>query len=73
MSRVFPGEKLPPLDKVPGHVLHGWKDLSEGDKKRLAEGKPVRGWPHDESLAVGHRWDSERPRASKFPKDWTDQ
>lgn len=73
MSRVFPGEKLPPLDKMPGHVLHGWKDLSEGDKKRLAEGKPVRGWPHDESLAEGHRWDSERPRASRFPKDWTDQ
>lgn len=23
MSSVFPGEKLPPLDKMPGHVLHG--------------------------------------------------
>lgn len=73
MSKVFPGEKLPPLDRMPGHVLHGWRDLSDGDRKRLANGEAVRGWPHDESLADGHRWDSERPGASKFPKDWTDQ
>lgn len=64
MSRVFPGEKLPPLDKMPGNVLHGWRD------------KPARdgsGWPHDESLADGHRWDTERVDASEFPDDWTDQ
>lgn len=64
MSRVFPGEKLPPLDRMPGHVLHGWRDRPSRDG---------RGWPHDESLADGHRWDSQRPGASKFPKDWTDQ
>ena len=73
MSTVFPGERLPPLNKMPGHVLYGWRDLSEGDKKRLANGETVRGWPHDESLADGHRWDSERKGASKFPKEWTDQ
>ncbi|MDO5033071.1 hypothetical protein [Corynebacterium sp.] len=73
MSTVFPGEKLPPLDRMPGHVLHGWRDLSDGDRKKLAKGKTVQGWPHDESLADGHRWDSEREGASKFPKDWPDQ
>lgn len=72
-SSVFPGEKLPPLGKMPGHVLYGWRDLSEGDRKRLKLGKPVQGWPHDESLADGHRWDSQRSGASKFPKGWTDQ
>lgn len=72
-STVFPGEKLPPLDKMPGHVLHGWRDLSDGDRKRLADGEIVQGWPHDESLADGHRWDSEREGASKFPREWTDQ
>lgn len=73
VSSVFPGEKLPPLDKMPGHVLHGWRDLSVGDRKRLTQGELVQGWPHDESLADGHRWDSERSKASKFPKSWTDQ
>lgn len=73
MSRVFPGERLPPLDKMPGHVLHGWRDLNEGDKKRLARGEQVQGWPHDESLADGHRWDSQRSGASVFSKEWTDQ
>lgn len=58
---------------MPGHVLHGWRDLSEGDRKRLAKGEGVRGWPHDESLADGHRWDSTRKGASTFPKEWTDQ
>ncbi|WP_373566915.1 EndoU domain-containing protein [Corynebacterium kozikiae] len=58
---------------MPGHVLHGWRDLSEGDRKRLSDGVSVQGWPHDESLADGHRWDSKREGASKFPKDWTDQ
>lgn len=72
-SSVFPGEKLPPLDKMPGHVLHGWRDLSDGDRKRLEAGETVQGWPHDESLADGHRWDSTRKGASTFPKEWTDQ
>lgn len=72
-SSVFPGEKLPPLDKMPGHVLHGWRDLSDGDRKRLEAGETVQGWPHDESLADGHRWDSTRKGASTFPKKWTDQ
>ena len=72
-STVFPGEKLPPLDKMPGHVLHGWRDLSDGDRKRLEAGETVQGWPHDESLADGHRWDSTRKGASMFPKEWTDQ
>lgn len=45
----------------------------DGDRTRLKLGKPIQGWPHDESLADGHRWDSQRPGASKFPKEWTDQ
>ncbi|AKK11696.1 EndoU domain-containing protein [Corynebacterium uterequi] len=49
---------------MPGHVLHGWRDKPTKD----GEGRP-----HDESLADGHCWDSERKNASKFPKDWTDQ
>lgn len=73
ISSVFPGEKLPPLGKMPGHVLYGWRDPNEGDKKKLREGKSVRGWPHTESLAEGHRWDSKRKGASKFPRSWTDQ
>lgn len=60
MSPVFPGEKLPPLDKMPGHVLHGWRDDN-------------RGKPHTEKLNLGHRSDSQRPGVSKFPIDWTDQ
>ncbi|SQG65086.1 Uncharacterised protein [Corynebacterium renale] len=72
-STVFPGEKLPPLDKMPGHVLHGWRDLSDGDRKRRDAGEPVQGWPHDESLRDGHRWDTQREGASKFPKEWSDQ
>jgi len=72
-SSVFTGEKLPPLDKMPGHVLHGWRDLSDGDRKRLKAGETVQGWPHDESFADGHRWDSEREGASKFPRESTDQ
>ncbi|MGV0391494.1 VG15 protein [Corynebacterium phoceense] len=64
MSAVFPGEKLPPLGKMPGHVLYGWRDHP---------GRDGQGWPHDESLADGHRWDSQRPGASTFPKEWTDQ
>ena len=58
---------------MPGHVLHGWRDLSDGDHKRLEAGETVQGWPHDESLADGHRWDSTREGASTFPKEWTDQ
>lgn len=58
---------------MPGHVLHGWRDLSDGDRKRLEAGETVQGWPHDESLADGHRWDSTRESASTFPKEWTDQ
>lgn len=63
-SPVFPGEKLPPLDKMPGHVLHGWRDRPAKDGT---------GKPHDESLNDGHRWDSRREGASLFPKEWTDQ
>ena len=73
VSSVFPGEKLPPLDRVSGHVLHGWRDLSAGDRKRLERGELVQGWPHEESLADGHRWYSERAKASLFPKSWSDQ
>ena len=73
VSSVFPGEKLPPLDRVSGHVLHGWRDLSAGDRKRLERGELVQGWPHEESLADGHRWDSERVKASLFPRSWSDQ
>ncbi|MFI5505198.1 Uncharacterised protein [Corynebacterium kutscheri] len=63
-SMVFEGEKLPSLKKMPGHVLHGWRDHIARDGS---------GRPHDESLADGHRWDSKRAGASKFPKTWTDQ
>ena len=59
-STVFRGEKLPPLNKMPGHVLHGWRDDDKGK-------------PHTEDLRQGHRWDSERQDATKFPKTWTDQ
>lgn len=64
LSTVFPGEKLPPLDNMPGHVLHGWRDKPKKDGS---------GWPHDESLADGHRWDTQRSGASTFPREWTDQ
>lgn len=64
LSTVFPGEKLPSLDKMPGHVLHGWRDKPKKDGS---------GWPHDESLADGHRWDTQRSGASTFPREWTDQ
>lgn len=59
-STVFPGEKLPSLDKMPGHVLYGWRDDDEGK-------------PHTEGLASGHRWDSKRKKATKFSKEWKDQ
>lgn len=66
-SKVFAGEKLPSLRKMPGHVLHGWRDPDphkpEGEQK---------GWPHTEDLQQGHRWDSTSGK-SVFPKDWTDQ
>ena len=63
-STVFPGEDLPSLAKMPGHVLHGWTDKGKGGRS---------GWPHTEDLRQGHRWDSERVNASKFPRDWSDQ
>ncbi|AKE41053.1 Bacterial EndoU nuclease [Corynebacterium kutscheri] len=49
---------------MPGHVLHGWREHPARDGS---------GRPHDESLADGHRWDSQREGVSKFPKAWTDQ
>lgn len=64
VSSVFEGERLPTLDKMPGQVLHGWRDLNDGDRKPLAQGETVQRWPHEESLADGHRWDSVRARAS---------
>lgn len=63
-SRVFKGEPLPDLRRMPGHVLHGWRDRPARDG---------RGVPHTEDLRQGHRWDSERSNASKFKREWTDQ
>lgn len=60
MSSVFPSEKLPPLDRMPGHELYRWRDDN-------------RGKPHTEKLNLGHRSDTQRPGVSKFLKDWTDQ
>lgn len=65
MSKVFPGEPLPKdLDRVVAHVLFGWRDT------------PKRGdaWvKHSENSRMGHTWDSQRPKASKFPKSWSNQ
>lgn len=41
-SQVFKGERIPPLDKMPGHVLNGWKDQP---------GRNGDGRPHGEGLS----------------------
>lgn len=64
-------EPLPKLDKMPGHVLYGWKD---GNLPTL-NGEPVSYGreAHTKSDRQGHRWGSTRPGATVFPKDWSDQ
>ena len=65
-------EPLPDLEKMPGHVLFDWSDdrglppLSAGavDAGREA---------HTRALQEGHRWSSQRKKASLFPKSWSDQ
>ncbi|KAB3522769.1 hypothetical protein GC425_04680 [Corynebacterium sp. zg254] len=64
-SRVFPGESLPAdLNRVVAHVLHGWRDQPRRGEEVVK---------HSEDSRMGHTWDSQRVRASKFPKSWSDQ
>ncbi|MBV7294899.1 EndoU domain-containing protein [Corynebacterium sp. TAE3-ERU12] len=63
-SKVFGGEPLPSLERMPGHVLFGWRDEKLGDKRWV---------PHVPSARRGHRWNSERPNATTFPRSWSDQ
>ncbi|QPK80350.1 EndoU domain-containing protein [Corynebacterium lizhenjunii] len=64
-SKVFPGEPLPKdLNRAVAHVLYGWRDT------------PLKGgmWvKHSEDSRMGHTWDSQRAKASKFPKSWSNQ
>ncbi|WP_165242117.1 hypothetical protein [Corynebacterium lizhenjunii] len=64
-SKVFPGEPLPnDLNRAVAHVLYGWRDT------------PLKGgmWvKHSEDSRMGHTWDSQRAKASKFPKSWSNQ
>ncbi|MDC7114482.1 hypothetical protein [Corynebacterium pseudodiphtheriticum] len=64
VSRLFEGEPLPDLGKMPGHVLYGWRDRPDRNGEM-----PL----HWASTRMGHRHDTERKGASKFPKEWSDQ
>lgn len=64
VSRFFEGEPLPDLGKMPGHVLYGWRDRPDRNGEM-----PL----HWASTRMGHRHDTERKGASKFPKEWSDQ
>lgn len=63
-SIAFPGEPLPPLDRMVGHVLHGWRDKPS---------KTNRGKPHTDGLNMGYRYGTKHPKHTPFPKGWTDQ
>lgn len=72
VSKAFPGVELPPLGKMPGHVLFGWTDnplphvdkpVSKVDARRA----------HMVSSRDGHRFSSDREGASVFPESWSDQ
>ncbi|MGJ4168891.1 hypothetical protein ACN4DR_09800 [Corynebacterium macclintockiae] len=64
MATAFPGEELPDLDKMPGHVLFGWRDRPRSSQ----------GWVrHSEDSRMGHTYDSQRESASKFPENWSNQ
>lgn len=64
VSKAFHGEALPSLEKMPGHILFGWRD-----RARKGEGR-VR---HSEDARMGHTYDSQRKSVSKFPEHWSNQ
>lgn len=64
ISTVFAGEELPGLEKMPGHVLFGWRD-----RARKSDG-----WVrHSEDARMGHTYDSQRKNVSTFPEHWSYQ
>lgn len=52
------GEPLPDLARMPGHVLYGWDSRDD---------------EHVIGATRGHRWDSTRPGATIWGRDWSDQ
>ncbi|SCX06811.1 VG15 protein [Corynebacterium jeikeium] len=67
-------EPLPALDKMPGHVLFGWTDNDKELPKIEGDSVPDYGREaHTRGDQQGHRYGSQRPGATMFPKEWSDQ